>query len=103
MIAAMNDFLAKGHLPIELGRCGLHRQTARLVPAQFKPVSRLEMKLIEHILREDDDRSSPDRYQIDGGSAEHTSELQSLMRPSYAVFCLKKNTRHNHPQPTPIT
>src|SRR3546814_2147484 len=24
------------------------------------------------------------------GSAEHTSELQSLMRISYAVFCLKK-------------
>src|SRR3546814_6223095 len=29
----------------------------------------------------------------DGGrSEEHTSELQSLMRISYAVFCLKKNT-----------
>src|SRR3546814_4006433 len=26
-------------------------------------------------------------------SEEHTSELQSLMRKSYAVFCLKKNTR----------
>src|SRR3546814_2517234 len=25
-------------------------------------------------------------------SAEHTSELQSLMRSSYAVICLKKNT-----------
>src|SRR3546814_1253316 len=27
-------------------------------------------------------------------SEEHTSELQSLMRSSYAFFCLKKNT-HN--------
>src|SRR3546814_6611785 len=27
-------------------------------------------------------------------SEEHTSELQSLMRISYAVFCLKKNIRH---------
>src|SRR3546814_5899721 len=27
-----------------------------------------------------------------GRSEEHTSELQSLMRISYAVFCLKKNT-----------
>src|SRR3546814_4094336 len=27
-------------------------------------------------------------------SEEHTSELQSLMRISYAVFCLKKNTKH---------
>src|SRR3546814_9730215 len=32
-----------------------------------------------------------------GRSEEHTSELQSLMRISYAVFCLKKkkNTRTN--------
>src|SRR3546814_10720299 len=30
-------------------------------------------------------------------SEEHTSELQSLMRISYAVFCLKKkNNRHNY-------
>src|SRR3546814_5411789 len=30
-------------------------------------------------------------------SEEHTSELQSLMRISYAVFCLKKKkTHHNH-------
>src|SRR3546814_5552109 len=29
-------------------------------------------------------------------SEEHTSELQSLMRISYAVFCLKKKTNH-HP------
>src|SRR3546814_10765044 len=29
-------------------------------------------------------------------SEEHTSELQSLMRISYAVFCLKKKTRHKH-------
>src|SRR3546814_1109680 len=27
-------------------------------------------------------------------SEEHTSELQSLMRISYAVFCLKKKTIH---------
>src|SRR3546814_3036812 len=28
-------------------------------------------------------------------SEEHTSELQSLMRISYAVFCLKKQTQPN--------
>src|SRR3546814_8435351 len=28
-------------------------------------------------------------------SEEHTSELQSLMRISYAVFCLKKKTTNN--------
>src|SRR3546814_1200921 len=32
-------------------------------------------------------------------SEEHTSELQSLMRTSYPVFCLKKNNTHipQHP------
>src|SRR3546814_10786224 len=30
-----------------------------------------------------------------GRSEEHTSELQSLMRISYAVFCLKKNKHHH--------
>src|SRR3546814_9684954 len=29
-----------------------------------------------------------------GRSEEHTSELQSLMRSSYAVFCLKKKIHH---------
>src|SRR3546814_20531270 len=29
-------------------------------------------------------------------SEEHTSELQSLMRISYAVFCLKKKTNKSH-------
>src|SRR3546814_6233819 len=32
-------------------------------------------------------------------SEEHTAELQSLMRISYAVFCLKKKT-HKQKQPT---
>src|SRR3546814_2429857 len=29
-------------------------------------------------------------------SEEHTSELQSLMRSSYAVFCLKKKNKEKH-------
>src|SRR3546814_11255639 len=32
-------------------------------------------------------------------SEEHTSELQSLMRISYAVFCLQKKTTPNHDTP----
>src|SRR3546814_2671263 len=32
------------------------------------------------------------RDALHGRSEEHTSELQSLMRISYAVFCLKKKT-----------
>src|SRR3546814_6961238 len=32
---------------------------------------------------------------VDNRSEEHTSELQSLMRISYAVFCLKKKNKRN--------
>src|SRR3546814_10055882 len=37
----------------------------------------------------------PPRSFQEARSEEHTSELQSLMRISYAVFCLKKKTPHN--------
>src|SRR3546814_9915429 len=36
-------------------------------------------------------REDQDRMRSEG----HTSELQSLMRISYAVFCLKKKNKHN--------
>src|SRR3546814_1300218 len=35
-----------------------------------------------------------------GRSEEHTSELQSLMRNSYAVFCLQKQHENKHNQST---
>src|SRR3546814_2634982 len=41
------------------------------------------------VVRADGSRAAPDQP---GRSEEHTSELQSLMRISYAVFCLKKKT-----------
>src|SRR3546814_7713307 len=43
----------------------------------------------------------PGNWYADRRSEEHTSELQSLMRISYAVFCLKKKTNEhtkNHTQ-----
>src|SRR3546814_1741092 len=49
--------------------------------------------------------AKPDRWDLIGAavclggaarSEEHTSELQSLMRTSYAVFCLKKKTQNKH-------
>src|SRR3546814_6660662 len=55
--------------------------------------------------------SSPRRLRSPGGripaslaarrSEEHTSELQSLMRISYAVFCLKKKNEKNNTDYTP--
>src|SRR3546814_9162866 len=36
----------------------------------------------------------PKQFTTSDRSEEHTSELQSLMRISYAVFCLKKKKKH---------
>src|SRR3546814_2696047 len=59
---------------IELG--GLIRQAVR---ETFEPVHPLDPTIrgVSHVLR----------------SEEHTSELQSLMRISYAVFCLKTKNK----------
>src|SRR3546814_10827996 len=40
---------------------------------------------------------------LTGRSEEHTSELQSLMRISYAVFCLKKKNNISKEKPPEIT
>src|SRR3546814_2368248 len=47
--------------------------------------------------REAGDDTHEDKSQWTAKSEEHTSELQSLMRISYAVFCLNKknNTRYS--------
>src|SRR3546814_9162988 len=41
------------------------------------------------------DGTDGDEHTPLGRSEEHTSELQSLMRISYAVFCLKKKKNQN--------
>src|SRR3546814_6035475 len=49
---------------------------------------------LRHLPRADrDDADAVDPPRIKARSEEHTSELQSLMRISYAVFCLKKKTK----------
>src|SRR3546814_9606182 len=44
-------------------------------------------------------RQFPLRAIGEGRSEEHTSELQSLMRSSYAVFCLKKQRKKTKSHP----
>src|SRR3546814_6870546 len=61
------------------------------------PVARLEvLEALADVLR-DESRSvlfsSHNTHDVEQRSEEHTSELQSLMRISYAVFCLKKNNK----------
>src|SRR3546814_4765170 len=53
----------------------------------LRPLDRLRHEL-------DRLRRSP-AARLSGRSEEHTSELQSLMSISYAVFCLKKQTTNN--------
>src|SRR3546814_7556432 len=56
-----------------------------------RPPTALDLWLLEEASTTNRPTRRPDR-----GSEEHTSELQSLMRISYAVFCLKtKNTTNN--------
>src|SRR3546814_2264463 len=46
-------------------------------------------------------QSAEKQNRQDGRSEEHTSELQSLMRISYAVFCLKKKKQTDTNNTTP--
>src|SRR3546814_2665409 len=73
-------------LPISLFRRGARRD--RDGADRLAPVAR---RMGVHRQRHaDEDRLH--RPRLRRRSEEHTSELQSLMRTSYAVFCLKKKT-----------
>src|SRR3546814_6714227 len=70
-------------------RRGPKRPESRRGPAQGRG---------QAIRRWQEGRSSEmdaDHRRKEGRSEEHTSELQSLMRNSYAVFCLKKTKKYN--------
>src|SRR3546814_2503962 len=62
-----------------------------------------------HERGEDGSDADPDRADADATgdgetrSEEHTSELQSLMRTSYAVFCLKKKNNDTNSYPAQST
>src|SRR3546814_5770887 len=73
------------------------------IDAQLGAARRLGVEIVRHRDEARDERliaPESDRIAAVDRSEEHTSELQSLMRISYAVFCLKKNTTiyhfHNH-------
>src|SRR3546814_8635515 len=85
--------VAAGLLFLEIvGREAEHFQPlAALVLIQlFQPfVLRRQTALRRHV----DDQQ---HLALERRSEEHTSELQSLMRISYAVFCLKKKNTHQN-------
>src|SRR3546814_5406241 len=68
--------------PIALGEIGLRGiDVEPRSEGEAREEGRADPALVDHCLERADRRSE-----------EHTSELQSLMRNSYAVFCLKKKT-----------
>src|SRR3546814_12892280 len=56
----------------------------------FRSLARGDGAVVAEALLEPDLRRMARAPAEEGRSEEHTSELQSLMRISYAVFCLKK-------------
>ena len=77
-----------GHGPARGPRAYRQRmaEELKLTPQQQASVD----SLIEQKHRQIMALYKPLKSQLDSRSEEHTSELQSLMRSSYAVFCLKK-------------
>src|SRR3546814_3927352 len=75
---------------------------ARPAPMRTNFVELRASRLLKEPLRLSGEYQRPDedtlvrQVRVPYRSEEHTSELQSLMRISYAVFCLKKkkNTQH---------
>src|SRR3546814_1627710 len=60
--------------------------------ARGHPLARIDLAQHQQLRRRQPRRRGKPAGAAVGRSEEHTSELQSLMRISYAVFCLKKKT-----------
>src|SRR3546814_4459376 len=84
-----------------LRRAGGQRAPSRLLLAAAHIGRKSHFEREHHVdegLEGDADEQRPDHIDdmaVLERSEEHTSELQSLMRISYAVFCLKKKTNTN--------
>src|SRR3546814_5292533 len=84
-------------------------RAAVAAPEVADPRDHLEHRLLQHVRRriavaadaqgQGEHRAleaAVDLFEGRARSEEHTSELQSLMRISYAVFCLKKKKNNPH-------
>src|SRR3546814_3694071 len=91
VVAAVGGEEEGAALPVEAGD-SVPRQARLVVVHEVQVV--VEEQQRRHRPRLDDDRALADlgACPVLERSEEHTSELQSLMRSSYAVFCLKKKT-----------
>src|SRR3546814_5430168 len=70
---------------------GIHRQRLhRLARRRDRVDIARGVPTVERLLGDRAEHRAPCARRLTERSEEHTSELQSLMRISYAVFCLKK-------------
>src|SRR3546814_1048362 len=78
--------------PLFPGRLVVGEGTEPLLVAAdgLDEVSVLILAANHKVLNHQSHASQPGKASVTSRSEEHTSELQSLMRISYAVFCLKK-------------
>src|SRR3546814_9238942 len=91
--------LADGHLLVE-GAPGLAKTTAvkalaSRIEADFQRIQFTPDLLPADLTGTEIWQQAESQFAFQARSEEHTSELQSLMRISYAVFCLKKKTNKN--------
>src|SRR3546814_4106905 len=76
----------------------IHRRARRRRDAADRIVARTQCPVedVVDVGRDDQFRDRQPHLRRHIRSEEHTSELQSLMRISYAVFCLQKKTYYNN-------
>src|SRR3546814_8920219 len=94
--AAEEDFVPFRRAPETLFplAVGILHDAAGAIADRF--IDRAEDAVVPSAWEEDDGSiGQMVRFSASFRSEEHTSELQSLMRISYAVFCLKKKTKLN--------
>src|SRR3546814_9189789 len=98
--------LVIGLAQIDIDDQDLHAGSPNEIPAGAKRTAGVPAKLIDKVLFRRLIHLESHRASGNNGgnsvfvhhlrrSEEHTSELQSLMRISYAVFCLKKKKKKN--------
>src|SRR3546814_1885567 len=90
--------ITSGNLEVKTRKARFNESPPQSDPVKFATRGDMEMPTRHYAARFSlsDLRSIPPVLcRPESRSEEHTSELQSLMRLSYAVFCLQKQTPHN--------
>src|SRR3546814_10558200 len=96
LFRSQHDVVARHDVEVQGGIVGIELLVHRLdgeLSALRRGIARVDREIGEGGLE-------LNRVRQDGRSEEHTSELQSLMRISYAVFCLQKKNKYTYQHTT---